>query len=501
MLLLGCAAAARAQYEVCAIRYATIRGFPVAGLVQGADKSRKLDIAMMVWLVRGHGHNVLVDSGFYRPQFLEKWKPADFLRPDEAVARAGVHANEVTDLVITHFHWDHADGADLFPKAQVWIQKEEYEHYAKDLTNLDAAKAEGRLHLVEGDREILPGIGVYTGGKHTFASQYVVVGDIVLASDNVYLYENLEKHVPIAQTVDAASNLAAQDRMKTLGTVIVPGHDPEVMTRFPKVNDRVVRITPVDDDFRVSVEWWRGDKRSTAVIYGSGAGVRDGERAFRLPRTTVAEIEKMLRDAKFDEMPARFGEAESDFLRMRGKIVAGSGGRGHSVVQLVDGPQSDELATLAAAILAKASAAGGVTATSLNDGLAKIAAGEIAPQTLHVELQRRGGEGFSMQLRGDDVFVRPFAEKSGYGAPKRLRLSEDEVKKLALLMRDADHLAANVNAPDYTDFRVDVLNHAKEVQGRPQFQLLRRDFNGIVDALVAIAKRALTSGEAATFVE
>ncbi len=501
VLLLGCAFAARAQYEVFAIRYATIPAFPVSGLVQGADKSRKMDIAMMVWLIRGRGRDVLVDSGFYRPEFLEKWKPVDFLRPDEAVARAGVRADEVTDLIITHFHWDHADGADLFPKAQVWIQKEEYEHYTKNLAMLDAAKAEGRLHLVDGAAEILPDIRVFTGGKHTYASQYVVVGKIVLASDNVYLYENLAKHVPIAQTLDAASNLAAQDRMKTLGDVIVPGHDPEVMTRFPKVNDRVVRIEPLADDFRVSVEWWRGDKRSTAVIYGSGAGVWNGERAFRLPRESVVAIETMLRDAHFNEMPARFGSAESDFLKMRGKIVAGAGGSGHSVVQLVDGPQSDELATLAAAILAKASSAAGVSAQSLTEGLQKIAAGEIPSEALRVELQRRGENGFSMQIRGDEVFVRPFAEASGYGAPRRLRLSAGEVRNVAALLHDAEHLPSNLNAPAYTDLRVEVLNHAKEVQGRPMFELLRKDFNGVVDALQAIAQRALTSGEKAAFAE
>ena len=57
------------------------------------------------------------------------------------------------------------------------------------------------------------GITCYTGGKHTFQSQYVGVntkaGTVILASDNMYLYENLEKHVPIAQTLDADSNLRA----------------------------------------------------------------------------------------------------------------------------------------------------------------------------------------------------------------------------------------------------------------------------------------------------
>jgi hypothetical protein len=55
----------------------------------------------------------------------------------------------------------------------------------------------------------------------------------------------LEKHAAIAQTLDAASNLRTQDRMKELATspsLIIPGHDPAVMQKFPKMADGVVRI-------------------------------------------------------------------------------------------------------------------------------------------------------------------------------------------------------------------------------------------------------------------
>ena len=265
LLSLFLATSALAQnYEVFAIRYATIPGFPVSSLIKGAEESRKIDIAMMVWLIRGGGRNILVDSGFYRPQFFKNWKVNDFVRPDEAVARAGTRADEITDVILTHAHWDHADGADLFPKAQIWIQKEEYRYYTadawqpggkhggidpEDVAFLLRANTEGRLHLVDGDQEILPGVRVQTGGRHTWASQYVSVaarpGPIVLASDNLYLYENLDKHLPIAQTFDATSNLAAQDAMKKLvrdRRFIVPGHDPAVMTRFVKVTEGVVRI-------------------------------------------------------------------------------------------------------------------------------------------------------------------------------------------------------------------------------------------------------------------
>jgi glyoxylase-like metal-dependent hydrolase (beta-lactamase superfamily II) len=253
------------EYEVYAIRYATIADFPVAALVKGADPARKLDIAMTIWLVKGNGRIILVDSGFYREQFLKQWKPKDFVTPSQALASVGLNPEDVTDVIITHMHWDHADGMDLFPKARIWLQKDEYTYYTgeawqhkdthggidkDDVLAVVRLNTEGRVGMVNGDeQEIIPGIICYTGGKHTYQSQYVGVrtkkDTIVLASDNMYLYENLDKHMPIAQTLDAESNLRAQDRMKQIAAsprLIVPGHDPAVFQRFPRVNDRVVRI-------------------------------------------------------------------------------------------------------------------------------------------------------------------------------------------------------------------------------------------------------------------
>jgi glyoxylase-like metal-dependent hydrolase (beta-lactamase superfamily II) len=260
----GAAAAQTPRYEVYAVQYAVLPQFPVSALVSGAEEGRKLDIAMLVWVVRGGGRLVLVDSGFYRKQFLDEWKPRDFVKPSEAVRKLGIAPEDVTDVIISHAHWDHVDGADLFPKATIRIQKDEYEYYTgqawqdgkhggidpEDMIALLRANIAGRLRFVDGDdQEVLPGIRCYTGAKHTYQSQYCSVatrsGTVVLASDNMYLYENLAKHAPIAQTLDAASNLRAQDRMKQLATkpeLIVPGHDPLQLKKFPKVAEGVVRI-------------------------------------------------------------------------------------------------------------------------------------------------------------------------------------------------------------------------------------------------------------------
>ena len=253
-------------YDVHAVRFAHVP-YALRSLVAGAERGPMVDIAFTLWVVRDPASSrvVLVDAGFYRDKFVQQWKPQDYVRPDEALRQGlGIAPESVTDVVVTHSHWDHADGVDLFARAKVWIQREEYDYYvgpsgevahaggadALDAQMFASLKAAGRVALVDGDaREILPGITVYTGGKHTFASQYVAVatrsGIVVLASDNAYLYRNLEQHAAIAQTLDAASNLAAQTRMLSLAakpSLVIPGHDPAVFERFPAVKPGVVRI-------------------------------------------------------------------------------------------------------------------------------------------------------------------------------------------------------------------------------------------------------------------
>jgi glyoxylase-like metal-dependent hydrolase (beta-lactamase superfamily II) len=253
-------------YEAFAVRFGVIPAFPVASLVAGADAERRLDIPVMVWLLKGNnGRTVLVDSGFFRPRLVERWKVREFRSPADAIRAAGVTPDQVTDIIVTHAHWDHVGGAELFPKATVWIQREEFEYYTgeawharnthggideEDMQALLRINMQGRLRFVEGDdQEPVPGIRCYTGGRHTRASQYVAAataeGTVVITSDNVYLYENLEKRAPIAQTLDAASNLKAQERIRGLASkpgLIVPGHDPAVFERFETVGEGVVRI-------------------------------------------------------------------------------------------------------------------------------------------------------------------------------------------------------------------------------------------------------------------
>jgi glyoxylase-like metal-dependent hydrolase (beta-lactamase superfamily II) len=265
ILAMALSAATGPEYSIQAIRYANSPGFPVGELVIGAPKEEKIDIAFVIWLIRGGGRNILFDSGFHREKWFKYFLMTDYLRPDEAVKLAGVKPEEVTDVVISHAHWDHLGGIDMFPKATVWIQKEEFRYYTgeawqaggqhggidpEDAEQLVRLNTEGRLRLVDGDNvEILPGIRAYTGARHTYASQYLrIEGNppFVLASDNCYLYRNLAEHKASAtfSEADHAANIKNQARMIELaGSAerVVPGHDSLQFQKFP-TQGRVAKI-------------------------------------------------------------------------------------------------------------------------------------------------------------------------------------------------------------------------------------------------------------------
>jgi glyoxylase-like metal-dependent hydrolase (beta-lactamase superfamily II) len=259
------AAASTPEYTIQAIRFGTIPQFRTSGLVVGADRAERLDIATIIWLIRGGGKNILFDVGYYRqtPGF-DRFGTIDFVRPDEAVKLAGVQPDEITDVIVSHIHWDHMGSLDLFPKARIWIQKDEYQYYTgaayqpggkpggelEDLIELLKRNAARQVTLIDGDdREILPGITVYTGARHTYASQYIrVAGNptYVLASDNVYLYRNIDTKAPIAtfDVTDRYANVAAFDRMIKLAGAperVLPGHDMLIFSRFP-TEGRIARI-------------------------------------------------------------------------------------------------------------------------------------------------------------------------------------------------------------------------------------------------------------------
>jgi glyoxylase-like metal-dependent hydrolase (beta-lactamase superfamily II) len=260
------------NFGVYALKIASVANgmpFPLKYVVLNASESETAKGDFVFWLIKGeNGKNILVDAGFLNGlEEAKNYGVSNYTRPDSMLLKIGLKATDITDIILTHPHWDHMDGVDLFPNAQVWIQKEDYNYFtgfawqkdgrANDFSKRDVRKIvelnlSGKLTLVDGDnKEIIPGIKVYTGARHTFNSQYVLVESgadkIIIASDNANYYYNIDhlKSVPTNATFDTSAYVKAIVRMKALASnakFIIPGHDDLMFSKFPTVAEGIIKI-------------------------------------------------------------------------------------------------------------------------------------------------------------------------------------------------------------------------------------------------------------------
>ena len=175
------------------------------GKSEPTDERRRIRLALDLLLIVGQGRVILVDSGIGN-RLNEKqekiYRPSEFIL-EESLADLGFKAADVTDVILTHLHFDHAGGLisaypdgerATFPKAQLWIQKSEWE-MAKNPDGLNQAaynyhqqlqplEDKVKINLVEGDASIASGVKVKRTGGHSVGSQIVEIE----AEGGFYIY-------------------------------------------------------------------------------------------------------------------------------------------------------------------------------------------------------------------------------------------------------------------------------------------------------------------------
>ena len=271
-------------WEVLVMEFARSKDQPWVDLISVMYNEGVMDLPFSFILARKGDKNILVDTGFIqehpRSNFARKFRIPTWISPLRMLSEIGLGADDISNIFITHAHFDHMGSIAEFAKAHIYIQKSEllswYEAIAlpKRFSHLTAivdpdnlrtaleASIVHRVTLIDGDKDnVLPGVHVRLGSGHTIGQQFVVIeteaGRRVISGDCVYSRRQFTGHnddgvfVPLNNAVGSVwEQIKTIDKMnEELGgdlNNLVILHDIERWKGYPVLKEvegfRIVKI-------------------------------------------------------------------------------------------------------------------------------------------------------------------------------------------------------------------------------------------------------------------
>lgn len=245
-LLLGAIGIANeCSAELYSIRFARADSAPARLFIVDPEGHERIPIAFSVHLVREDTHLVLIDAGFEKAA--QGWRIQDHRSVTELLEILNIVPQDVTDVIVTHGHWDHSDGLAHFSDARIWVSETLY-RAARGTLKQTLKKAGDRLRRVSVRGQwISDAIRIIPVGLHTPGFQYVEVGRgpcrWIIASDLAPLRRNVTELKPTGQTSNPSKTLGWMreiiNRVDGDTKRIIPSHDPGLFVDGPIVRHRL----------------------------------------------------------------------------------------------------------------------------------------------------------------------------------------------------------------------------------------------------------------------
>jgi len=221
---------------------------------RGDNPQRSIRFPVPAYLIEVGNERILVDTGLHPRAVADPRSHYD--RPEifdlfalelERDISEHVDADTITQVVLTHLHFDHAGGLSLLPTSiPAIVQRREWDagqDPAAVARNAyfprDYLKEEREIVLVDGDHDLLGdgSIQLLLTPGHTPGHQSVRLGgNLILGADVAYFASGLDDHRFPIYGDDFAEQGRSADRLRGLrdaGARVIPGHDPEVLRPGP----------------------------------------------------------------------------------------------------------------------------------------------------------------------------------------------------------------------------------------------------------------------------
>ncbi len=242
-----------------------------------ADEQNRIQMEARGLLLKSKDRNILIDTGNgsdFKAKYGDKLgsKFAEIFAIDQSgpsliksIEKCGLRVDDITDVILTHLHFDHAGGATTerdgkivptFPKAKYHVQRKNLEvatspnirekasYYPANFQPLIDAKV---LNLIDGDQKnYLPHISLHVSNGHTQGHQVVIIedektalfycGDVVPTSSHVRSAWVMGYDLNPMQLIEEKQNLLERGLQKQ--TFLYFEHDPYCdLATYEKVND------------------------------------------------------------------------------------------------------------------------------------------------------------------------------------------------------------------------------------------------------------------------
>ena len=253
------------DYKIFALKYAGPLTSAVAMVFFNKEWEKTISRNYYIWAVQGGGRTIVFDSGV-RPALAAERKLGGFVPVDKVLARIGIDAKKVEHLVLSHIHFDHGGGIELFPNAKIYVQRKEFDFWVYDpisrrlpyasvadpisIKQLGDLRGSDRLVFIDGDQKIFPGIELLLTPGHTPALQSMAVntskGLAILTSDCAHIHRSFVEDNPSCLITDLPAWLNTytrlRDKVKGNLAMLFPGHDVDMLDKYPKVAEDVTQL-------------------------------------------------------------------------------------------------------------------------------------------------------------------------------------------------------------------------------------------------------------------
>ena len=233
--------------ELYAVRYGI--DFKYASFNTIFQNDERRDIApgfvFLIYIAKYKDNLILFDTGFRDKKRAENFG-VDLIPVDEEM-KAITGSKKIDTLFITHTHFDHTDNLDLYPDSEIILSQAEYDIAISQYGgNIAEILKSDKVHIVQDEYLYNNKFLFKVIGGHTIGSSVIYFEEkgreYVIAGDECYFIENVQKNIPNGNVYDSKSNedfiRDAHDRK----LIVLPFHDNTIFDEYEHVSDNIVRI-------------------------------------------------------------------------------------------------------------------------------------------------------------------------------------------------------------------------------------------------------------------